>query len=197
MKIGIYGGTFNPIHIGHTSLAKSLIDQGLVDEVWLLVSPLNPFKQSNTSEFAEYHHRYRMAKLAVKNIQGLRASDFENHLPVPSYMYTTLCELSKQYPEHEFSLVIGADNWERFSGWYRSDDLKAKFNILVYRRPGYELDEHNVNIVDTPLYDISSTQLRQAINKGERPKEWLAPNVLRYIIRHKLYSSSCVADNKG
>lgn len=192
LTIGIYGGSYNPIHIGHTSLAQSLVQQGLVDEVWLLVSPLNPLKQDNRSEFADYSDRLRMAELACEECHGLRVSDFENHLPIPSYMVNTLAELQKAYPEHTFSLVIGADNWESFHRWYKSDEIISKYDILVYNRPGYELDEANlpdsVKVVDTPLYDISSTQIREAIKKGEMPLEWLSPNVAKFIQDRKLYS---------
>lgn len=186
MKIAIYGGTFNPPHKGHTSLAKSLITQGLVDEVWLLVSPLNPFKQAQTSEFAPYDDRLKMTELAVSRIKGLRASDFENHLPRPSYMINTLNALSKTYPEHQFVLVIGADNWERFGQWYKSDEIIANYEILVYNRPGYPLSP-DVKTVDTPLYDISSTQLREAIREGKKPRKWLSKKVLEYIVENNLY----------
>lgn len=186
MKIAIYGGTFNPVHIGHTSLAESLVVQGLVDEVWLLVSPLNPFKQSAVSEFASYDQRLRMTELAVEDIEGLKASDFENHLPLPSYMFNTLCKLSETYPEHEFSLVIGADNWVRFHDWYRSEDIIANFNLLIYRRPGYEIPD-GIPVVETPLFDISSTEIRSAIKKGEKPYKWLSPKVLEYINENSLY----------
>ncbi len=186
MKIAIYGGTFNPPHKGHTSLAKSLIQQGLVDEVWLLVSPLNPFKQAQTSEFAPYDDRFRMTQLAVKHHKGLVASDFENHLPRPSYMINTLNELSKAYPQHQFVLVIGADNWERFGQWYKSEEIIANYEILVYNRPGYPLSP-DVKIVDTPLYDISSTQLREKIRQGKYPRKWLNAKVIEYIVGNDLY----------
>lgn len=230
MKIAIYGGTFNPPHKGHTSLAKSLITQGLVDEVWLLVSPLNPFKQAQTSEFAPYDDRLKMTELAVSRIKGLRASDFENHLPRPSYMLTTLDELSKAYPQHQFVLVIGADNWQSFDRWYKYEEILAKYPILIYNRPGYDitinkswiirgsdrLEERlnvavpgateesalsedgrdplisqvslpNIKIVDTPLYDISSTQLREQIREGKKPRKWLSKKVIDYIEENGLY----------
>lgn len=190
MRIGLYGGSFNPIHKGHTSLAQSLVDQGLVDEVWLLVSPLNPLKQMS-GDIAAYEHRLRMAELACKGHKGLRVSDFESHLPVPSYTITTLDALAATYPQHTFSLVIGADNWDSFHRWYKADEIIANYTILVYNRPGYPLDEANlppsVKVVNTPLYDISSTQIREAIKKGERPTDWLSPKVLRYISESKIY----------
>ena len=190
MRIGLYGGSFNPIHKGHTSLAQSLVDQGLVDEVWLLVSPLNPLKQMS-GDIAAYEHRLRMAELACKGHKGLRVSDFESHLPVPSYTITTLDALAATYPQHTFSRVIGADTWDSFHRWYKADEIIANYTILVYNRPGYPLDEANlppsVKVVNTPLYDISSTQIREAIKKGERPTDWLSPKVLRYISESKIY----------
>ena len=190
MRIGLYGGSFNPIHKGHTSLAQSLVDQGLVDEVWLLVSPLNPLKQMS-GDIAAYEHRLRMAELACKGHKGLRVSDFESHLPIPSYTIMTLDAIATTYPQHTFCLVVGADNWDSFHRWYKADEIIANYTILVYNRPGYPLDEANlppsVKVVNTPLYDISSTQIREAIKKGERPTDWLSPKVLRYISESRIY----------
>lgn len=191
MRIGIYGGSFNPIHLGHTQLAASIVAQGLVDELWLLVSPLNPLKQGTTSDIAEYEHRLKMAELATQNLEGVKVSDFERHLPLPSYTITTLGELHRAYPEHEFVLVIGADNWERFPRWYHADEIIANYSILIYRRPGCELDEKalpsSVQVVDTPLYDVSSTQIRESVKKGRMMRRWLDAQVVKYIKKHQLY----------
>lgn len=191
MRIGIYGGSFNPIHKGHTQLAASIVEQGWVDELWLLVSPLNPLKQDAVSDIAEYEHRLNMARLATEGIGGVRVSDFERHLPVPSYTITTLEALGKTYPEHEFVLVIGADNWERFPRWYRADEIIEKYRVLIYGRPGCELDETtlppSVQVVDTPLYDVSSTQIRESVKKGRMMRKWLDGKVVAYIRQHQLY----------
>lgn len=191
MRIGIYGGSFNPIHKGHTELAASIVRQGLVDELWLLVSPLNPLKQDATSDMAEYEHRLNMARLATEGIEGVKVSDFERHLPIPSYTITTLGELRNAYPEHEFVLVIGADNWERFPRWYHAQEIIDTYSILIYRRPGCEMDETllppSVQVVDTPLYDISSTEIRDAISEGRDMSRWLDEKVLAYIGEHGLY----------
>ena len=191
MRIGLYGGSYNPIHIGHTSLAQSLVEQGLVDEVWLLVSPLNPLKQDTQNEFADYADRLRMAELATKDCKSICVSDYENHLPRPSYMINTLRSLASDFPQHSFCLVIGADNWESFHRWYKADEIIANYTILVYNRPGYPLDEANlpssVKVVNTPLYDISSTQIREALRQGKRPTQFVAPEVLDYIQEHGLY----------
>ena len=193
MRIGIYGGSFNPIHRGHTELAASIVQQGLVDELWLLVSPLNPLKSGEVSDIAEYGHRLRMAQLATEGIEGVKVSDFERHLPVPSYTVTTLGELRKAYPEHEFTLVIGADNWEQFPRWYRADEIIEKYRVLIYRRPGCEIEETSlpasVHVVDTPLFDISSTQIRTSIADGMPLTKWVDRKVLTYIKRHHLYGS--------
>ena len=191
MRIGIYGGSFNPIHKGHTQLAASIVAQGLVDELWLLVSPLNPLKSGEVSNIAEYEHRLKMAELATEGIEGVNVSDFERHLPLPSYTINTLGELQKAYPEHEFVLVIGADNWERFPRWYHADEIIEKYRILIYRRPGCKLDETalpaSVQVVDTPLYDVSSTQIRESVKKGRMMRRWLDEKVARYIKRNHLY----------
>lgn len=192
MRIGIYGGSFNPIHKGHTELAASIVQQGLVDELWLLVSPLNPLKQGETSDIVEYEHRLSMARLATEDIEGVKVSDFEKNLPLPSYTITTLGELHKAYPEHEFVLVIGADNWERFPRWYHAQEIIDTYSILIYRRPGCEMDETllplSVQVVDTPLYDISSTEIRESVKKGRMPLKWVDRKVATYIRVHHLYS---------
>ena len=192
MRIGIYGGSFNPIHKGHTELAASIVQQGLVDELWLLVSPLNPLKQGETSDIAEYEHRLSMARLATEDIEGVKVSDFEKNLPLPSYTITTLGELRKAYPEHEFVLVIGSDNCKRFPRWYHAQEIIDTYSILIYRRPGCEMDETllplSVQVVDTPLYDISSTEIRESVKKGRMPLKWVDRKVATYISVHHLYS---------
>lgn len=191
MKIGIYGGSFNPIHKGHTSLASAILTQGVVDELWLMVSPLNPLKQGREGEIAEYGHRVRMAEIAAEGVKGLRVSDFESRLPVPSYMYNTLDRLRHEYEGKEFVLVIGADNWRNFHRWYRAEDILKEYGVLVYRRPGFEMDEEglpeSVKVVDTDLYDVSSTQIRETIRNGESAEEWLEKGVCAYIEKYGLY----------
>lgn len=191
MRIGIYGGSFNPIHKGHIQLAASIVRQGLVDELWLLVSPLNPLKQGEASDMAEYEHRLRMARLATEGIEGVRVSDFERRLPVPSYTVATLSALRTAYPAHEFVLVIGADNWERFPRWHRAQEIVDTYPILIYRRPGCTIDQNDlppsVQVVNTPLYDISSTQIREAVAQGHPPRQWLDAKVAEYILAHQLY----------
>lgn len=200
MHVGIYGGSFNPIHIGHTSLAKSLLSQRLVDEVWLLVSPLNPLKQQASNDIAPYEDRLHMAELACKETESLQVSDFESTLSIPSYTITTLNELSQAYPEHQFTLIIGADNWQRFGNWYKSDEILKNYSIIIYRRPGCNIDEESiakiptVKLATTPLYDISSTEIRNHYSKNKllspynkSISTWLDPMVKEYIEQKGLY----------
>ena len=191
MRIGLYGGSFNPIHKGHTHLAQALVSQGIVDELWLLVSPLNPLKQSASSDIAEYKHRLNMASLAVEGLDGVKVSDFESHLPIPSYTINTLHALSQAYPQHNFSLVIGADNWERFPRWYHAEEIIHTYNIYIYRRPNCPIDETTlpltVKVIDTPLYDISSTQIREAVQKGKSIASLVDSKVELYIKENRLY----------
>lgn len=191
MRIGIYGGSFNPIHNGHTNLAQALVGKGVVDELWLLVSPLNPLKQEASSSIADYEHRLNMALLATESLDGVKVSDFESHLPIPSYTINTLHELSKAHPQHEFSLVIGADNWERFPKWYHAEEIIDKYIIYIYRRPNITINESSlpptVRMVDTPLYDVSSTQIREAARQGKSLSLYVNAKVEQYIRDNRLY----------
>ena len=183
-RCGIYGGSFNPIHNGHTRLGKALCDQGLVDELWFLVSPLNPLKQQDTS-LLDDRARLRLARLAIGRSRRLRVSDFEMHLPRPSYMVNTLSLLREQHPELEFLLVIGADNWERFPQWYKHEEILQHHTVIIYPRPGYQTEESTlppgVTLADTPLIDLSSTEIRRRIARGDYDGEGLSPNVWKEI----------------
>ena len=191
MRIGIYGGSFNPVHIGHTSLAQAICEQKLVDEVWLVVSPLNPFKRNRSDELLDDHIRLEMAKIATRDISCIKVSDIEFDMPKPSYTYDTLKALKQRYPQHKFSLIIGADNWIAFSKWYKSDEIMANHNIIVYRRPGCEIDlssvPKNVTVASTELYNVSSTQIREGIKNGSDVSMYLNPKVLNYIKTNGLY----------
>lgn len=200
MKIGIFGGTYNPVHLGHTALANYICNLGLVDEVWLMVSPQNPFKQDH--QLLDEAVRYRLVTLAVRDFPRLRASDFEFRLPRPSYTYVTLHELALAYPDDTFSLIIGADNWAKFPAWRNSADILAHYPVIVYPREmvsGERLlisdgdsdgDATNANPIflpSAPLYPISSTAIRCALAAGDDVSPWLDPAVHDEIIRQGLY----------
>lgn len=187
---GIYGGSFNPIHEGHICLAKALAESGLVDEMWLLVSPQNPFKVN--AELLDDDERLHLARLAVAEVPGVEVCDREFSLPRPSYMYNTLQALSEEHPDREFVLVIGADNWKRFPDWYRSKDIRSSYRIIIYPRPGYPLRRlpRRVTVADTPLLDISSTEIRRRIaNEPDYDGEGLPSAVWKEIKEKSLYVS--------
>lgn len=190
MRIGIFGGSFNPIHTGHTRLGQWLVRKNYVDELWFMVSPLNPLKQ-NSTELLPDGLRLQLAQLAVEGKTGLRVSDFEMHLPRPSYMVHTLAQLRQAYPQHEFLLIIGADNWLRFNQWRNSEEIMLHHRLLVYPRPGYALDTasmpQGVSLVATPLFNISSTQIRQAIANGHYHGRGLSPKVWKSIKQNRYY----------
>ena len=175
MRVGLFGGSFNPIHNGHISLAKQLKEKARLDEVWLMVSPQNPLKQ--TSDLLDDNLRLQMARLAVENVEGIVVSDYEMHLPKPSYTWNTLQALSKDYPDYEFVLMIGGDNWQLFDRWYRAKDIKANYEIVAYTRtPG-----------DPGYIDISSTDIRRRIREGRGIRRLVPKAVADYIKENRLY----------
>lgn len=169
IRTGIYGGSFNPIHNGHIAIAKAMLERGGLDEVWLMVSPQNPLKQA--SGLLDDELRLDMTRRAVENIPGVAASDYEFRLPRPSYMWNTLQHLSDEYPDREFTLLIGADNWLVFDRWHRAADIIAHYPICIYPRRDYDIDAATlpatVRLVDTGLHDVSSTMVRDRIRRGE------------------------------
>lgn len=194
MKIGIYSGSFNPVHEGHIALCDYLVQEGVVDEVWLIRSPLNPLKANAANTLAPDEDRQKMLELAIEGHRGLKVCCIEDTLPKPNYTINTLQALQKLFPGEEFHLIVGMDNWLIFDRWRAYDTILNDFHLIVYPRPGYKeetiealqnLTSH-VRIVDAPQYDISSTEIREAISKGEDTKLMNA-KVLEYIKEKSLY----------
>ena len=130
IKTGIFGGSFNPIHNGHISLARQLKEKAGLDEVWLMVSPQNPMKQQ--ADLLSDEIRLQMARMALEHETGIMASDYEMHLPKPSYTWITLQALSRDYPDRQFVLMIGGDNWAIFDRWYHANDILEHYQVVVY-----------------------------------------------------------------
>lgn len=158
-KTGLFGGSFNPVHTGHISLARHLLREAALDEVWLMVSPQNPLKP--TAGLLDERLRYAMTERAVSDIEGVSASDYELHLPRPSYTWETLRQLSRDYPGREFVLIVGGDNWAHFQRWHRWQDILRHYRIVVYPRDGHP------GTVSAPLLDVSSTEIRRRVSRGE------------------------------
>ena len=178
-KIGIYSGSFNPVHIGHLALANYLCEFEGVDEVWFLVTPHNPLKEQG--ELMDDELRLRLVQLAVEGYPRFRASDFEFHLPRPSYSIHTLEALRRSYPDTEFTLIIGSDNWLCFDRWFEAKRIVSEFGLLIYPRPGFEVDETmlppHVRMVHAPCIEVSSTFVRQALRQGKDVRFFLPAKV--------------------
>lgn len=189
LRTGIFGGSFNPVHIGHLALANYLCEYGEVDEVWFLVSPQNPFKQQ--SELLDDHIRLELVQKAVAGYPHFRASDFEFSLPRPSYTIHTLQALSAAYPDREFYLIIGADNWQAFRQWKSPEIILEQYHLLIYPRQGYSLDESSLpphaRAVHSPLLEISSTFIRKSLAQGKDIRYFLHPEVYQAIQELGLY----------
>lgn len=179
MKIGIYGGSFNPIHYGHTGLAIWVLNHTDLDELWLMVSPNNPLKDA--SILADQYARLQKAQETILQLgdkaKGIKVSDFEFQLPLPNYTANTLRELKKVFPEHEFSLIIGEDNLEIFTQWREYRYILENYRVIVYPRKGCNkiaqemintLQTDNINEIqilqDAPYFEISSTELRKNLH---------------------------------
>lgn len=191
---GVYGGSYNPIHLGHTSMASAIVAQGLVDEMWLVVSPQNPLKDGGLWDDA---FRLELARIAVRDIESVEVSDVEFGLPKPNYMVRTLATLSSRFPDREFVLVIGQDNWECFHRWYKWEEILAGYRIIVLPRESGETpanvplspkEDGNAHVLfaDLPLVNISSTWIRAEIKDNPLyDGEWLAPEVWERIKSEK------------
>lgn len=175
MKVGIYGGSFNPIHNGHIKLAEVFLKELGLDEVWFMVSPQNPFKIN--SKLLDDTLRLQLVKKALKDKKNMIACNYEFSLPKPSYTWDTLQRLSSDFPANEFILLIGGDNWQAFDKWYRAKDILENYRIAVYPRKSSEtagncnlFSTENVTLLNIPLVNISSTDIRQHIKNGETIK---------------------------
>ena len=186
IKTGIYGGSFNPVHNGHIALAHELRQLAGLDEIWFVVSPQNPLKTQ--ASLLNDRKRLDMTRRALEPYPELVASNYEFALPRPSYMWHTLQSLSARYPDREFTLIIGADNWACFDRWYHAADIIAHYPIAIYPRTGSPIDTSTlpptVRLYDTGLYDISSTEVREKAAHGEDVAQLVPAEIVEDVKRH-------------
>ena len=179
MKIGLYFGSFNPVHVGHLIIANHFANNTDLNQVWFVVSPQNPFK-SSTSLLNQFH-RLHMIKSAIDGENKLRASSVEFKLPSPSYTVDTLAYLKEKHPGHEFSLILGSDGFQNFSKWKNFEVILKNHTLYVYKRPGFEIInefDSRVIILPAPFLEISSTHIRNMI-RGKKSIRFLVPDVVK------------------
>lgn len=189
MKIGLFFGSFNPIHTGHLIIANYMANFTMLDQVWFVVSPHNPLKQKE--ELSNSYDRLEMVKLATEYTENIRVSDVEFQLPQPSYTIDTLTHLRAKYPEHSFSLIMGSDNLASLSKWKNYEILLRDYRILVYPRRGTELPElashPSVTMTETPIMELSATFIRKAIQEKKNIRFFVPDSVLAFIDSKNLY----------
>ncbi len=186
MEVGLYFGSFNPIHIGHCIIANYVRTHSSLQQVWLVVSPQNPFKPA--AGLLNEYDRLHLVKLAIEGIDGLQASDIEFHLPRPSYTIDTLTYLSEKFPQHRFSIIMGSDGYQNIRKWKNAAVLLEHYPIYVYQRPGYPIQPESAltTLVNAPLLDISATQIRQLV-KENNDIRFLVPEPVRKEIEANRY----------
>lgn len=189
-QIGVFSGSFNPIHMGHIMLANYITEFGYVDEIWFVVTPHNPLKQ--IEGLADEKSRLEMCSIAVEGMDKLRVSDIEFSMPKPSYTIDTLDRLKEEHPDLDFVLIVGADNWSNFHLWKQYERIIEENKVLIYPRLGEELlidkqYSHNVRSCSAPILQISSTFIRSSIKIGKGISSFLPSGVYEYIMTHKLY----------
>lgn len=188
-KIGLFFGSFNPIHIGHLVIASWFVEFTDVDKVWFVVSPQNPFKEKK-SLLAD-HHRLALVRIAVEEDARFHVSDIEFRMPLPSYTIDTLTYLEEKYPDKKFVILTGSDQLPTFDKWKNPERLLELYQMYVYARPGYKgsnYDNHpKVRIFETPLMDISSTFIRQAIHEKKDIRYLLPAKVWDYLLEMHFY----------
>lgn len=189
MKIALFFGSFNPVHVGHMIIASHIVQHTDVDQLWMVVSPHNPHKIK--ASLAKDHDRLHLVRLAIGDHDKIRASNIEFDLPKPSYTIDTLTYLKERYPEYEFSLIMGGDNLRSFHKWKNYEVILQYHHIYVYQRPEYDLGptQHHphVHIVEAPLLQLSATMIRNMIKQGKSVRYFVPDSVYEYLEQSTLY----------
>ena len=191
MKIGLYFGTFNPIHVGHLIIANHMAEHSDLDQVWMVVTPHNPHKKKST--LLDDFHRLHMVHLATEGFSKIKPSDIEFKLAQPNYTVNTLVHLEEKYPSHQFSLIMGEDNLKSLHKWKNYEVILQNHDIYVYPRISSEAEnlEHKdhprIHMIDAPIVEISSTFIRNNIKEGKNIQPLLPANVWDYIDHNIFY----------
>ncbi len=187
MNIGLYFGSFNPIHIGHLIIVNHVLNETSINKIWFIVSPQNPFKESKTllNEFDRLH----MVRLATQDDNRIKCSDIEFNLPKPSYTSNTLTFLSEKYPEHQFSLIMGSDSYQNLDKWKNYETIINNYPVYVYKREGHEINksfDKEAVILNAPIIQISASQIREHIRSAKSIR-YLVPEIVREEIESRRF----------
>jgi|SRR6218665_253864 len=191
MKIGLYFGTFNPIHVGHMIIANHMAEFSGLEQIWMVVTPHNPLKQKST--LLDDHHRMQLVQLATEDFPKIKPSDIEFKLPQPNYTVNTLAHLYDKFPQHEFSLIMGEDNLKSLHKWKNYEVILQNHDIYVYPRVGSEAENlefknhQKIHIIDAPVVEISSTFIRDSIKNKKNIRPLLSEKVWQYIDHNNFY----------
>lgn len=198
MKIGLYFGSFNPIHTGHLIIAKYVLQNSNLDRIWFVVSPQNPFKSPES--LLNENHRLHLVNTAIEGETDLKASNIEFKLPKPSYTINTLTYLAEQFPKYEFTVIVGSDAFQNINKWKNFESLVKNYPFIVYKRPGFEITETwgaDVTLLNAPLLEISSTYIRGLLKKGLSIRYLVPDTVKEEIERNNYYRSSLKNKSQG
>jgi len=187
MNIGLYFGSFNPIHIGHLIIANHVLNETSINKIWFIVSPQNPFKESKTllNEFDRLH----LVRLATQEDNRIKCSDIEFNLPKPSYTSNTLTFLAEKYPEHQFSLIMGSDSYQNLDKWKNYETIINNYPVYVYQREGHEIKktfDKEAVILNAPIIQISASQIREHIRSAKSIR-YLVPEIVREEIESRKF----------
>jgi len=190
LKVGLYFGSYNPIHIGHLAIANYMVEFTDIDQLWFVVSPQNPFKKK--ANLLDDYQRLEMVHRAVDGDDRLRASNIEFNLPKPSYTIDTLVYLKEQFPNYQFAIIMGSDNLENFHKWKNAEQIIENYGVIVYPRPGFDKSKiqvhKNISIAENaPLMEISSSFIRKAIKSGKDVRHFLPPKTREYLEEMNFY----------
>jgi len=188
LNIGLYFGSFNPIHVGHLIIASHVVNNSELDQIWFIISPQNPLKKEGS--LLNEHHRKHLIDLSIEGEKKLRTSDIEFKLPKPSYTIDTMTYLSEKYPKHTFSIIMGSDSFTNIKRWKNYEALLNNYEIYIYERPGFRVKEMigaKLTMLQAPLLEISSTRIRELIHSKKSIK-FLVPDVVKEEIeKHQYY----------
>ena len=188
MKIGLYFGSFNPVHVAHLIIANHILNETDIERIWFIVSPQNPFKSENG--LLNEYHRLHLIRLATEDDTRIKVSDIEFNLPRPSYTTSTLAYLAEKHPEHEFVIIMGSDSFQNLHKWKNAEVIIKNYPVYVYQRPGFAVENTTgvqLQLLDAPLLQLSATHIRKYIREGKSVRYMVPDKVLEEIIKGGYY----------